>query len=457
MAEWFRDEFTNSAVGTLIQSRSTTGGQVWAKHPGATRDYLISDQLRARKASAGNTGLYYADVVPPSDDVSVTTEIYIRGNDTGNSGPTARMDTVSQNFYFFTLDDNVNQYRLYRCDGGSFTELDNAPATILDETLYTLVFTVTGNHLEGYGDGVLVCEATDNTYTTGRAGFRGTGGGTNTTGEHINRYWVTSPDAGEDATGNITEQGVLSVGGSVSAFSGVQASASITAQPLNIVASSISATSQISATTDIQPCVITIAGGTITATSSEQVDGVVSSQSLSASGGSVSASYGQQSAASIAPGIIIVAGGVLSVRSGQIASGQVSSQILTITGGTVVSDSSTDAIGNISAHTLQVVGATLDASFTKEYIATISGQELDIDYALVPAQAGYTSIGSVDGIFLSLTGYRVVGEIITINGNIRGQLLASKHLSGQLSARKSLTGNLRAAAKLTGTLVYHQD
>ena len=75
----------------------------------------------------------------------------------------------STSYYYLALRSN-NTVELKRLEGGSSTTLDTAPLTVTAGTWYTVRLDVAGSTLRGYVNGVLVTEATDSRWASGRIG-----------------------------------------------------------------------------------------------------------------------------------------------------------------------------------------------------------------------------------------------------------------------------------------------
>jgi len=158
---------------TFDRADSTSLGANWTEDSG---DWSIaSNNIRCDTSSGAYRKLRWAGAAMDSNNYYV--EMPARsGSSSIGIGPAARLAASSTvSYYAYMIFGGDSAYLIY-INGGSETILDTG-AAITASTNYTLRIEVDGTTIRGYLNGVLDCEATNSSLTSGPPGISAYGGG----------------------------------------------------------------------------------------------------------------------------------------------------------------------------------------------------------------------------------------------------------------------------------------
>ena len=194
----FADTFTDTNA-VLLQNHTGEGGLTWTKHSSASQDCQIATN-RIRVSANTGTALYYCSWVPLGPEYDIDFSISeLTDNNTNNIGVCARVDVGANTFYTARYTANSNNWELFKFVAGTPTSLGAWGQTIgvgphlgkLEIRNATKKLFVAGVERISSGDNVITA--------TGRAGIRGSGTTTDSTGIHLVEM------SGADAAGGAPE------------------------------------------------------------------------------------------------------------------------------------------------------------------------------------------------------------------------------------------------------------
>lgn len=177
------DAFTNSS-GTSLQTHG------WTKHASyGAGDMQISDANRAKFNGGAITMLYYYPADPTNADYDVSGDLVFFTDISVQFGVAGRIQTGAATFYVFVgVAGATDEWRLRKCNAGTFTTLDSA-AVSWSASTYAVKLEMRGTTLKGYVNGVETCSATDSDITlAGKAGLFAFGTSLNSAGIHFDNF-----------------------------------------------------------------------------------------------------------------------------------------------------------------------------------------------------------------------------------------------------------------------------
>lgn len=186
------DAFTDTN-GTTLQSHTPTGGGTWTKHPAATSDASIHNNM-VHNDNSGNAGLYYHSGTPAAADYDVEADVVMKSdNNVSTAGVCGRVHATNQDLYMARYTTNGNNWQLFKAVGGTFTQLgSNFGQTLTVDQAYRVKLEMRGTAIKLYVDGVERASATDSAVTaTGKAGLRVQQAATSAVGLQLDNFAAT--------------------------------------------------------------------------------------------------------------------------------------------------------------------------------------------------------------------------------------------------------------------------
>jgi len=193
MATFVDDTFTDTD-GTALDAHTGETGAAWTQHPsyGVGTDSVINSN-RLRDADSSNALVYYASGVPAGVEYDVQVTLRrVAGGGQDFSGFFGRLSTTVDSGYFLQYRVDVTEWRLFKADGGAYTQLGSYVQGLTNDTDYVARLEVKDATKKLFVDGVERISSTNNDITAaGRAGMRLIGSATASDGSHWDNFSAT--------------------------------------------------------------------------------------------------------------------------------------------------------------------------------------------------------------------------------------------------------------------------
>ena len=157
--------------GLLFSDDFEDGDSVgWTKSGGTWS--VVSDGTKVLERTSSGSTESYATAGVGWDDYTYQATVKLKTSG-GSAGLIFRV-TDTNNFYMFRINDNNDNYELYKKVNGTMTKVSSGAFTVSLNQAYTFKVVVTGNNIKGYIDEVLQNDWTNATseLTSGYIGFR---------------------------------------------------------------------------------------------------------------------------------------------------------------------------------------------------------------------------------------------------------------------------------------------
>ena len=190
MAQFASGSFTGSDGTTL-----STHDAAWSLHP----SYSGLCQIAANRLrpSSTSTSAYYHSGTPASADYSVSSDLFAKDTDAGNSytGVIGRVSTSANTFYMARYSGGaIDGWELFKFVAGTATQLGSTSSqSLTDETSHNIKLEMVGTAIKLYkeGSGSALLSSTDSAITSaGKAGIRSLNGVDpgDATGLHLDNF-----------------------------------------------------------------------------------------------------------------------------------------------------------------------------------------------------------------------------------------------------------------------------
>lgn len=194
MATFVSDTFTD-ADSTSLESHIGETGATWTRHPSytAAANSLITGN-RVRESDAANTATYYASGLPATAEYDVQATLRKLDSRATFSRIIGRLSTSADTCYLANYRHDVEEFRLFRVEAGTFTQIGSFAQSLTIGQDYVVKLEIRDAAKKVYIDGVERISSSDNVVTAaGRAGIALIGDATGANGYHWDSF--TAVDA----------------------------------------------------------------------------------------------------------------------------------------------------------------------------------------------------------------------------------------------------------------------